>query len=162
MRYCSCTSLLSDPMGFRASESVRIPNSRLSVVMTAESTSWHFQSRWQWGKQRRQLQLPNGSDDDEVVAIVVSGSKKFNVKLIFGGLRGVIWCNSLERRCMFFRGWYWRYNEGPKVALILRDCRWRGSSLRRRMYDQTVCFEWGEEFNSFCNLSTYKDNVFHR
>lgn len=34
-----CTSLLSDPMGFRVSESVRMPNSRSSVVMTAESTS---------------------------------------------------------------------------------------------------------------------------
>lgn len=47
--------------------------------------------------------MPNGSDDEEV-AMVVSASKKFNVKLMFGGLRGVIWCNSTHCYLLQFVG----------------------------------------------------------
>lgn len=46
--------------------------------------------------------MPNGSDDEEV-AMVVSASKKFNVKL-FRGLRGVIWCNSTHCYLLQFVG----------------------------------------------------------
>ena len=72
-------------------------------------------------------------------------------------------------------GWGCAGEEGAEGRRVVVEIRWKGpkislSSLRRTVkrnftkeedVGQDGVVLWDEEFQSVCNLSAYKDNVFH-
>ncbi|KAL4606694.1 hypothetical protein ACB092_09G122400 [Castanea dentata] len=100
-------------------------------------------------------------------------TKKYEVRLVVRRLEG----------CDLVRAGAEKGGGGSEVARLTVEIKWKGpklalSSLRRtavkRNYTRAVevevegeqhqengVVEWDEEFQSLCNLSAYKDNVFH-
>lgn len=100
-------------------------------------------------------------------------TKKYEVRLVVRRLEG----------CDLVRAGAEKGGGGGEVARLTVEIKWKGpklalSSLRRtavkRNYTREVevevegeqrqengVVEWDEEFQSLCNLSAYKDNVFH-
>ncbi len=97
-------------------------------------------------------------------------SKKYEVKLVVRRLEG----------CDLVRPSAEKGVSSGEVARLTVEIKWKGpklalSSLRRTAvkrnftrevevegaHQQNGVVEWEEEFQSLCNLSAYKDNVFH-
>lgn len=91
-------------------------------------------------------------------------SKKVEVKLVVKRVEGW-WCDPVDEGAGKDDG-------GQKMAV---EIRWKGPKIGLSTFRRTVkrnitreegvglngVVEWGEEFYSLCNLSAYKDNVFH-
>ncbi|XP_061337351.1 uncharacterized protein LOC133284367 isoform X1 [Gastrolobium bilobum] len=87
-------------------------------------------------------------------------SRKYEVKLVVRSLQG---CDLVREGAdkgspLLAVEIRWK---GPKLTLSLRRNAVARNFTREVQADQNGVVLWDEEFQSFCNLSAYKDNVFH-